>query len=219
MNYNEAKETIALHAGNEIADGKFLEDGFLPSLRPFLGQLYDKNFHQLFECILVVGKKISVDNKVDKDLMGDLFDLCRLTRLWGLEEQGMLRRNNLISDGDIEKLGVWQETIENATSLLLGGASPEYVSYLYAKYLLEYDPGHNIDFFIHIFCSLIEEEQGDVFFILLDTLCKLGPKAKETRPFLEKSLYRRYNWYSPEKKCQEEALKKIHLAIEAVSHG
>ena len=52
MDKNEAKELLSFHSTrNEDIDNMKWEKGFLGSLRPFRGELYEENLFEVIECL------------------------------------------------------------------------------------------------------------------------------------------------------------------------
>jgi hypothetical protein len=98
-------------------------NGFLGMLRPYKG-LREASFHEVMECIVALADELSADT-VDRPTISALWGICHLARAWGLEEEGMLQRNALISARDVERLGEWIDCISYATMLLLDGGGLE----------------------------------------------------------------------------------------------
>src|SRR5262249_50249578 len=102
MNYDEAKRQLVLHAGaiDEAQKAMILEDGFLPSLRPYRG-LQEKNIHLVMEALLTVGERIHSAPQVDRELITTIWWMCTTARLWGLRPDGMLQACKLLTAEDI----------------------------------------------------------------------------------------------------------------------
>ncbi len=101
--------------------GEKVERGFLGMLRPFRGELIEENYHEVMEIIQVLQSDFK-EEEIHKEIVSALWALCYLSRLWGLEERGMLRRNHLISESQIEKLSEWVNNISYAVMMLMDGA-------------------------------------------------------------------------------------------------
>jgi hypothetical protein len=56
---------------------------------------------------------------VDREVVLALWALCFYARLWGVDPDGMLRRNNLIASEDAARLDAWVRAIEWAVAMLL----------------------------------------------------------------------------------------------------
>ena len=113
MNYEEAKRQLVLHAGaiDEAQKAMILEDGFLPSLRPYRG-LQEKNIHLVMEALLTVGERIHSAPQVDRELITTIWWMCTTARLWGLRPDGMLQACKLLTAEDILRLELWVNAIE-----------------------------------------------------------------------------------------------------------
>jgi len=97
-----------------------MENGFLGMLRPFSGKLYEENYHEVIAAIKTLADEIKNKEKVDKEVISAIWGICHLTRSWAIDEEGMLRRNDLINEEQIKKLEEWIESIsyETMTTLL-----------------------------------------------------------------------------------------------------
>ncbi len=62
---------------------------------------------------------------LDREVMNALWGMCFFARAWGVHPNGMLRRNNLISVADVDKLERWINAIGYAVAMLLGGGDAE----------------------------------------------------------------------------------------------
>jgi hypothetical protein len=89
-------------------------------LRPYKG-LREASFHEVMACVIALAPELSADT-VDRSTISELWAICHLARAWGVEEEGMLRRNGLISADDVERLARWIECISYATMLMLDGS-------------------------------------------------------------------------------------------------
>ena len=103
-------------------------------LRPFQGELFEDNFHELMIVIKVLKGHFDKDN-IDKQIIANFWSICHLSRAWGIEQGGMLRRNDLISDTQIELLSVWTDCISYTIMNLLEGVSDEEAFETYKFYL------------------------------------------------------------------------------------
>ena len=61
------------------------------------------------------------DDSLDKRVMGSLWDICLVARLWGVQPDGMLRSSNIISNEESERLQTWIDTISWTVSFLMAG--------------------------------------------------------------------------------------------------
>jgi len=122
---SEAKHLLSLHSGSspDTSHPKW-ETGFLGQLRPFRKVLRPENFDEVAEAIRTLAPMLQAET-LDRQVMNDLWGICHLARLWGIEPDGMLRRNGLITPQQIETLDDWVSRISFTVMLLLDGADPE----------------------------------------------------------------------------------------------
>ena len=120
----QAKQLLLLHsfALDDVGNPQMAR-GFIGSLRPYKG-LREENFHQIMAALRVLAPQLG-ERQIDAQIVGALWNICHMARAWGVHPQGMLRRNNLISRADIERLESWVETISYATMMLLDGSDVE----------------------------------------------------------------------------------------------
>lgn len=200
MNYEEAKRQLVLHAGaiDEAQKVMILEDGFLPSLRPYRG-LQEKNIHLVMEALLTVGERIHSAPQVDRELITTIWWMCTTARLWGLRPDGMLQACKLLTAEDILRLELWVNAIEETALSLLGGSPPHKAVYHYAKYVVEIGWWDNIGFFIPLMQRAVSDRDiGSAITMILRALSKLGSLAKEVLPTLYEALGREHSWNKPE---------------------
>ena len=126
MTEDEAKQRLLSHAGPD------LETGFLRMLRPY-GGLREESFHQVMDALAVLGPSLGRGSTVDRQVMEALWGICVLGRGWGVEPDGMLRRNKLISEDDVQRLAEWIRIISWAVFFLIEG-SPEAAFDEYKQY-------------------------------------------------------------------------------------
>jgi len=122
MDYQSAKHLLRLHSFEDpdLYHPKQVS-GFLGSLRPYRGRLYPENFHEVMACLQAVATELSERDRIDRDLIRYLWQICHYARLWGVHPDGMLRRNNLIAIEDVLILEAWIDCIAEVTVALLGG--------------------------------------------------------------------------------------------------
>ena len=122
MTQAEAKNLLLHHAfSHEDYEHPKSQRGFLGMLRPFNGTLPEANYHEIMAALNALAEALE-QPALDREVMAALWGICHLARAWGLEPEGMLRRNNLISAAQIEQLDAWVESISNATCCLLDGS-------------------------------------------------------------------------------------------------
>ena len=121
MTFEEAKEALLFHSGAhpDIDDARW-QSGFLGSLRPYRG-LNEANFYGVMEAIKCASTHLQSAASLDRDVMGALWDICLIARAWGVQADGRLRRNSLISDEDSVRLETWIDMISWIVSFLIAG--------------------------------------------------------------------------------------------------
>ena len=125
MTSAEAKQLLLLHSGaHPDTNHSKSQSGFLGSLRPYGGCLLAENFHEVMAALKVLAPQLE-GPLVDREVASALWGICHLGRAWGVEPDGMLRSNRLISDADIARLESWIECISYATMVLLDGGGIE----------------------------------------------------------------------------------------------
>jgi hypothetical protein len=115
MTEDEAKRLLLAHAGPD------LEAGFLGMLRPYRG-LQEESFHEVMAALAALGPSLGHGQAVDRQVMGALWGICVLGQWWGVEPDGMLRRNKLISEHDVQRLTRWIRIISRAAFFLIEGS-------------------------------------------------------------------------------------------------
>jgi hypothetical protein len=126
MTSTQAKELLLLHSFShpDAAEHPKAAHGFLGSLRPYRGHLIDDNFHDVMQALRTLAPTLRA-TAIDREVVAALWGICHLARAWGTHPEGMLRRNGLIGDPDIEKLAHWVDMISYATFCLLDGTGEE----------------------------------------------------------------------------------------------
>lgn len=120
MNYKEAKELLKFHSfAHENLNNPKMKTGFLGSLRPYKG-LREENFHEIMDIICVLSDEFHQE-KIECEIIRNLWSICHFARAWGVNPNRMLQRNNLIATEDVKKLEYWVETISYAVTMLLDG--------------------------------------------------------------------------------------------------
>jgi hypothetical protein len=198
MDYEQARYHLQLHAGvlDEARREWVLDDGFLVSLRPYSG-LREKNFHLVMEALLTVGEQMYREPQIDRDLMHTIWSLCSYARLWGLHPDGMLQRNNLITDADARRLERWVDAVEQTALHLLQGSPPHQAVYHYAEYVVADRCWDNIGFFIPLMQRAVAAPEPFAGTMILRALGKLGSSAKPVLPALYEALTRIDSWDDP----------------------
>ncbi len=112
---------LSFHSGrNELVDDPRWENGFLGSLRPFKSiDAVEYNFHSIINCLKIIFPHIQRNNQLDKQLVSDISAIIHYGRTWGVNKDGMLRRNNLISLEEVHQLDQWLECISTVWCMIL----------------------------------------------------------------------------------------------------
>ncbi len=118
MNIDEAKELLSHHSvRNPNYNHPKSQKGFLGSLRPFKGKLYEENFREIMECLKELKEEFFCQ-QIDKNIISDIVGIVHLTKAW-TSEDGMLGSNNLLTDEQVKQLILWVEIIEECLMYLL----------------------------------------------------------------------------------------------------
>ncbi|NGZ74260.1 hypothetical protein [Saccharibacillus alkalitolerans] len=137
MNKEQAVERLNMHAFvHEDLEHEKVRDGFLGMLRPYQGRLIDENFHELMEILDVLAEELEKD-PLDREIVSRLWSICQYARAWAIEPNGMLRRNELISDEELGKMAEWIDMLSYAVATLLEGGGREEAFWGYKEYLNE----------------------------------------------------------------------------------
>ncbi len=136
MDVQEAKELLSFHSGrNSDIDNPKWKNGFLGSLRPIQG-LNRENFIEVMECLRTLKDEIAAP-LLDREIVCDIVGITHLTRVWA-SPQGMLGRNQLLSEEQTKHLLAWADIIESCFMFLLERAEEEafedYELYLQDEY-------------------------------------------------------------------------------------
>lgn len=213
MEYDDARNELLRHAG--IAED-YHEDGFLGCLRPYSG-IRSNNFHTIVESVLSVGSTFSSADSIERPVANAIWTLTTRARNQGVEDDGMLVRNKLISPEDRMRLRQWIAILESMMLSLLHGRQ-QYDSILgYCEYVVEHGWGPNFRFFIPLLSAAIENDDfGDGLQSYCEAIISLGPKAAETKGSLERARLRKWEWYEPHERCAAESLGFIDQALLAI---
>jgi hypothetical protein len=122
MTKAEAKDLLLHHAfSHDDYQHPKSERGFLGMLRPFNGTLPEVNYHEIMAALSTLADDLDYPT-LDREIIAALWGICHFARAWGLEPEGMLRRNDLITPAQIEQLAAWVDSISYATCCLLDGS-------------------------------------------------------------------------------------------------
>ncbi len=133
---DDAKLLLSIHSftHDDIKDPR-MDNGFLGSLRPYRGTLNHEAFHEVLACLKALGPSFSGNDLVDRRTISNLWGICHLARDWAMHPDGMLRRNNLISDSDIDTIETWIDCISYAVMMLIEDPDPNEAFVLYEDYM------------------------------------------------------------------------------------
>src|SRR5262249_18418230 len=109
MEDEEAVNLILMHGiGREDVPlaRALLPDGFLATLRPYTG-FREENFLQVVGAIMALAPHLAGKNELERRLVAGLWELVSRTRGWGLDPQGMIQRNKLMTATDTARLSLW----------------------------------------------------------------------------------------------------------------
>ncbi len=218
MEYDDAKSELLRHAG--IAED-YYEGGFLACLRPYSG-IESNNFHTIIESILSVGSTFSSTDSIERSVVFAIWNLTTTARNWGIEDDGMLVRNKLISPADRMRLREWIAIIESMMLSLLHGLKPYDSIHRYCEYVAEHGWGPNFRYFVPLLSAAIDNDDfGDRLQGHCEAIISLGPQAIETKGSLERARLRKWEWYEPHERCAAESLGFIDQALSAIEskHG
>lgn len=137
MDKHQAKELLSFHSTrNEDIHNPKWENGFLGSLRPFVGELHEENFFEVMECLRTL-KDDFVAPTIEQGVVSDIVAIIHLARVWA-SPCGMLGSNHLLTDEQTKHLLAWVDIIETCFMFLLDDlpneAFADYEDYLHEKY-------------------------------------------------------------------------------------
>lgn len=213
MDYKQAKFELARHAG--LTDISYRK-GFVGCLRPYCG-LHDENFHTVIQSLLIVGDEFASSERVERCVVGAMFSITVTARRWGVDEDGMLVRNRLISPEDRDMLRRWIEIIETMLMDLLRGLKPHDAIHAYCEYVAQYGWGENATWFVPLLAKAIESDDvGDRLQGHCAAIAALGPAASSLSAVLTKARQREWDWYEPYDRCAAEMRGHIDHALAAI---
>jgi len=135
MDKYDATQMLLDHAG--ITEGPRMEDGILGTLRPYNG-LIERNFHEVVNSIYYLQGDLG-STTVQNDVIRSIMVILTTMREWGMSPTSMLRRNRLIDEESLLRLGNWYSVIEDATLRYLSRSGHGRALYRYLEYLTAYN--------------------------------------------------------------------------------
>lgn len=112
---------LGFHCGrNENVNNPKWKSGFLGSLRPFQTmELVEANFHDVVRLLRPLVSYIKNNKSLGKQLVSSVSNIISLGRAWAVGEDGMLRRNNLISECQACQIEEWIDCISYIWATML----------------------------------------------------------------------------------------------------
>ncbi|KKO51814.1 hypothetical protein [Paenibacillus sp. DMB20] len=121
MDKAEALFLLKCHAfAHDDVEHEKMRHGFLGMLRPFRGELYERNFHELMLIIEVLAEEFEKP-QVQRVMISCLWSICQLARAWAVYPDGMLQSNGLISKEQVDQMEEWLDMISYAVMVILEG--------------------------------------------------------------------------------------------------
>jgi len=107
------------HACNILTKHILEEDGLLHSLRPFT-RVHAEHLAELLSALRVVQERVRGGYPMLYAPLADAFCLLERVHWWALDEAGMLRRNRLIDDEQLQLLRTWHVEFSEILAWILG---------------------------------------------------------------------------------------------------
>jgi len=127
MTEAEARILLKYHSFNsDDLEHPKMKKGFLGMLRPFQGELYEKNFHELMDVLKTLSPILSKET-IDRELISSFWCICNLGRIWCPD--------NLLSLDQKKLLDVWLDCLSYAVMILLDHNNIDEAFNLYFEYL------------------------------------------------------------------------------------
>jgi hypothetical protein len=211
VDYERAKRVLELHSSGTDEDGNE-PAGFIGSLRPYR-ELVERNFHILMQALFVVGDTMCRSELVERKLVHAIWDICLVARLYGLEPDGMLQRNHLITPEDVRRLRAQVWTLETTALSFLWSNSPIDNVEGYAQYVIDFGPWDNAEFFLPLLQAVVADPDSFDPSVAALALGKMGRRAQSTLPDLRRALQREYPHYLDPNLSTAEVRAEIARAI------
>ena len=121
MTIQEAIEELQYQSGNhESFESERWENGFLGQLRPFKGVLHEKNYHSIMQALKILAPELEKDF-IDKRIISTIWGICHFGRMWAIDPDGMLQRNELLNEQQTLQIDDWLIDVSYAAFCLLDG--------------------------------------------------------------------------------------------------
>lgn len=136
MDKTEAAKLLSYHScrSEDVQNIKW-RNGFLGSLLPFHGILYEDNFIEVIECLQVCSDEV-LKEKIDHGLVCDITTIIYMGRCW-TEKGGKAEPYGLCSYEQSKQINEWITIIEDAVFNLLEG-NIEKAFWKYDEYMKEH---------------------------------------------------------------------------------
>lgn len=207
VDYRAAKTLLSDHAGGSN------QTGFISCLRPYTG-LRDSNFHEVMHALLVVMQEHPREGPLDREIADSAWAICHTARICGTDPNAMLRRNDLITKKDLERLREWIHVIEHVVGGFISGVSVGIAVSKYAAYIVRHGLEHAPTVLVTILAEQLDH--GDLWDVETTStaLALFGTKARSALPALRRAAARRYT----NVELGERKTAKLHATVQAAIH-
>jgi hypothetical protein len=121
MTIEDAIEELEYQSGrHENIGSERWKNGFLGQLRPFKGVLHEKNYHSIMQALKILAPELEKDF-IDKRIISTIWGICHFGRMWAIDPDGMLQRNELLNEQQTLQIDDWLIDVSYATFCLLDG--------------------------------------------------------------------------------------------------
>lgn len=121
MTIEDAIEELEYQSGrHENIGSERWENGFLGQLRPFKGVLHEKNYHSIMQALKILAPELEKDF-IDKRIISTIWGICHFGRMWAIDPDGMLQRNELLNEQQTLQIDDWLIDVSYAAFCLLDG--------------------------------------------------------------------------------------------------
>lgn len=129
MNYLEAVEILSLHCGVSLDSLPETDDThqkyLVTSLYYFKGKLIDDTeFQRIKNAIYTVYINFNGKREIDRNIMSLIYSIIYEIEIKALRERSYLRRNNLISEPQLDILRKWKDEYSKMLGGLLDDKDP-----------------------------------------------------------------------------------------------
>ena len=122
MDYASAVEQLTFHCGtNPNTDDARWSRGFLQTLNPYQRELVPDAMRDVGVCVDVISDHLKTADFLDRSVINSLWGINHYARAWAIHPDGLLQRNNLISDDDRDTLSTWLDDLSERVAMMLDG--------------------------------------------------------------------------------------------------